>query len=99
MKIERSRTRKPVSPDEVPDGQICLQFMFRHEGKFYAYNAMGGTRAFVVDANLREKILWPVVAACVAQAAAIMDIDLTEFNRDPESPESLLYLPNGRKSN
>lgn len=97
MKVERSATRKPITPDEVPDGSLCIQITFNHRGQRYIMNAMGETRQLLLDKNLRERVVWHLLAATFSEAAAVHDVELVDVTPEPkEKSESGLVTPFGR---
>lgn len=83
--------QKPISADEIPDGRLCLQIMFRKGDELFCYNAMGPTAEFLRDGQMRATAVTTLLAASMAMAAAVHGIDMSQ---DVSRPVALPKIRN-----
>lgn len=83
-------TQKPISPGEVGEGKLLIQFIFNYRGNLCVWNGIGDAREFAIGVDeetkipMRSKLIWAIVAACTSIISAAYNLSPAPIEQDPE---------------
>jgi hypothetical protein len=62
--------KRPVSPDQVPDEEVCFQIVWKKGEDLYCYNMMGPVMGLLASAKMRDAAFQMIKNVFVSNAAA-----------------------------
>lgn len=92
-------TQKPITADEVGEGRLLVQMIFKANGKLFVWNGIGDAKSFALNQPVRAKFVWTIVAAAVSIIASVYGLPAATVEPEPgqaaPDPEpSKLWTPN-----
>lgn len=72
--------KTPVNPDQVPDGETCIQVFFRVGDDLYCYNMMGPTNGLLASEKMRKAAMETFTNVFISNAAAAMGYEVVNEN-------------------